>query len=126
MKDVMQTWYAKLGAIVSVLILLPISSFAAHQDPFGVSLGLDLKDGGDAGETIGKWLVDKIWYIGVVVVICLLITGVYNIVSAMHQNRTDKEHAGSAMKIVFAIVCIVIGIAISGLLFMGMSNASGT
>jgi uncharacterized membrane protein YwzB len=123
-KKMIKNIYNKLTIIALSLITFS-SSFAINKaNPWGdKSLGIDLTKGDDAEKTIGDWVITGLWYIGIIVAVVLFIVGIWNIIAAMQMSREEKEHSKPMVKIIFAIVCIVIGFAISGFLFSGLSNA---
>jgi hypothetical protein len=112
---------------LSFLSLFPMSAFADHpkDDPFIKSLGVQFQDGQDAGDAVGSFVANLLWWGGLVVIALCIITAIGMIVHIMTMSKEDKEHHGTFMKWIMVIIAVVIAIALAGLLFSGLGKAAG-
>ncbi|WP_440993545.1 hypothetical protein [Cysteiniphilum litorale] len=114
-------------SFLSFLSLFPMSAFADHpkDDPFIQSLGVQFQDGQDAGDAVGSFVANLLWWGGLVVIALCIITAIGMVVHIMTMSKEDKEHHGTFMKWIMVIVAVVIAIALAGLLFSGLGKAAG-
>ena len=122
-----QKFNSRLLWLSALLFSLPVLGLAdaTKPDPFGLG---GMKFGGnnnDAAKTFGSFTVEMLWWVGVVVIAICVITAITMILHILSMSKDDKEHHGVVGKWATVIICVVLALGLGGLLFTGLSAASG-